>query len=183
MKKYNSAQTEKSMGLILGLGSSGSRLIKNHKVKYLDIAEFENIRIEGADSYVVGQDASDFDRVSLRRSLDGISRVLMVTCAGGKTSGAMTSFAALHALSEKIPVHVVLSYPLLWEGSRRTKNAIALHDELKAVGATISVVDVKQISEIEFEEYEQEFAVLDALILEEVDLWVVEGRIVRTQLG
>ena len=58
-----------------------------------------------------------------------------------------------------------------------------MHDELKAVGATISVVDGKQISEIEFEEYEQEFAVLDALILEEVDLWVVEGRIVRTQLG
>ena len=106
MKKYNATRTA-SIGLILGLGSSGSRLIKNHKVKYLDIAELENIRIEGADSYVVGQDASDFDRVSLRRLLDGISRVLMVTCAGGKTSGAMTSFAALHALSEKIPVHVV----------------------------------------------------------------------------
>ena len=182
MKKYNATRTA-SIGLILGLGSSGSRLIKNHKVKYLDIAELENIRIEGADSYVVGQDASDFDRVSLRRSLDGISTVLLVTCAGGKTSGEMTSFAALHALSKKMPVHVILSYPLLWEGSRRTKNAIALHHQLKAVGATISVVDGKKISDIEFEEYEQEFAVIDALILKAVDLWVAEVRIVRTQLG
>ena len=182
MKKYNATRTA-SIGLILGLGSSGSRLIKNHKVKYLDIAELENIRIEGADSYVVGQDASDFDRVSLRRLLDGISTVLLVTCAGGKTSGEMTSFAALHALSKKMPVHVILSYPLLWEGSRRTKNAIALHHQLKAVGATISVVDGKKISDIEFEEYEQEFAVIDALILKAVDLWVAEVRIVRTQLG
>ena len=181
MKKYNATRTA-SIGLILGLGSSGSCLIKNHKVKYLDIAELENIRIEGADSYVVGQDASDFDRVSLRRLLAGISTVLLVTCAGGKTSGEMTSFAALHALSKKMPVHVILSYPLLWEGSRRTKNAIALHDQLKAVGATISVVDGKKISDIEFEEYEQEFAVIDALILKAVDLWVAEVRIVRTQL-
>ena len=127
MKKYNSARAEKSMGLILGLGSSGSRLIKNHKVKYLDTAEFENIRIEGADSYVVGHDASDFDRVSLRRLLDSISRVLLVTFGGGKAGGEMTSFAALHALSKKMPVHVVLSYPQLWEGSRRARNAIALH--------------------------------------------------------
>ena len=182
MKKYNATRTA-SIGLILGLGSSGSRLIKNHKVKYLDIAELENIRIDGADSYVVGQDASDFDRVSLRRLLDGISTVLLVTCAGGKTSGEMTSFAALHALSKKMPVHVILSYPILWEGSRRTKNAIALHHQLKAVGATISVVDGKKISDIEFEEYEQEFAVIDALILKAVDLWVAEVRIVRTQLG
>ena len=181
MKKYNATRTA-SIGLILGLGSSGSRLIKNHKVKYLDIAELENIRIDGADSYVVGQDASDFDRVSLRRLLDGISTVLLVTCAGGKTSGEMTSFAALHALSKKMPVHVILSYPILWEGSRRTKNAIALHHQLKAVGATISVVDGKKISDIEFEEYEQEFAVIDALILKAVDLWVAEVRIVRTQL-
>jgi cell division GTPase FtsZ len=176
MKKYNSARAEKSMGLILGLGSSGSRLIKNHKVKYLDTAEFENIRIEGADSYVVGHDASDFDRVSLRRLLDSISRVLLVTFGGGKAGGEMTSFAALHALSKKMPVHVVLSYPQLWEGSRRARNAIALHEELKAKGATVSIIDGRKISDIEFEEYEQEFAVLDSLMLKEVGLWAAAAQ-------
>jgi len=176
MKKCNAAPPVNSMGLILGLGSAGSRIIQKYKDEYGETAEFRNIRIEGADSYVVGQDASDFDRVSLRRLLDGISTVLLVTCAGGKTSGEMTSFTALHALSKKMPVHVILSYPLLWEGNRRAKNAIALHEELKAKEATVSVVDGKKISDIEFEEYEQEFAALDSLMLKEVGLWVAEAQ-------
>lgn len=176
-------RNEKSKRLILGLGSSASRLIKNYKVKYRDKAEFENIHMDGADSYCVGLDASDFDRVALRRALQGVSALLLVTSGGGKSAGEMSSYAALHALSENISVDVVLSYPLLWEGSRRRKNAIVLHEELKAIGATVSVVDGKKNSDIEFDTYEQDFALLDTQILQEVDLWVAEGRIVRTQLG
>jgi hypothetical protein len=176
-------RNEKSKRLILGLGSSASRLIKNYKVKYRDKAEFENIHMEGADSYCAGLDASDFDRVALRRVLQGVSALLLVTSGGGKSAGEMSSYAALYALSENISVDVVLSYPLLWEGSRRRKNAIVLHEELKAIGATVSVVDGKKNSDIEFDSYEQDFGLLDTQILQEVDLWVAEGRIVRTQLG
>jgi len=176
-------RNEKSKCLILGLGSSASRLIKNYKVKYRDKAEFENIHMEGADSYCAGLDASDFDRIALRRVLQGVSALLLVTSGGGKSAGKMSSYTALHALSKNISVDVVLSYPLLWEGSRRRKNAIALHEELKAIGATISVVDGKNNSDIEFDTYEQDFALLDAQILKEVCQWVTEGRIVRTQLG
>ena len=170
MKKFSSVCGEKSKGLILGLGSSASRLIKNYKVKYEDRAKFENIHMKGADSYCAGLDASDFDRAALRHVLQGVSALLLVTSGGGKSAGEMSSYAALHALSENISVDVVLSYPLLWEGSRRTKNAIALHEELKAIGVTISVVDGKNNSDIEFETYEEEFSLLDAQILKEVFL-------------
>ena len=169
-------RNEKSKHLILGLGSSASRLIKNYKVKYRDKAEFENIHMKGVDSYCAGLDASDFDRVALRRLLHGVSALLIVTSGGGKSAGDMSPYMAHHALSENISVDVVLSYPLLWEGSRRTKNAIVLHEELKALGATISVVDGKKNSDIEFETYEQEFSLLDAQILKEVLQWVTEGR-------
>ena len=183
MKKFNGVRAEKSKSLILGLGSSASRLIKNYKVKYRGIAEFENIHVEGADSYCTGLDASDFDRVALRRVLQNVSALLLVTSGGGKSAGEMSSYTAHHALSKKISVDVVLSYPLFWEGSRRRKNAIGLHEELKAKGATVSVVDGKKNSDIEFETYEQEFSLLDAQIVKEMCLWVDEGRIVRTQLG
>ena len=46
--------------------------------------------------------------------------------------------------------------------------------ELKAVGATISVVDEKKISDIEFEGYEQEFAALDSFIVKEVRKWIAQ---------
>jgi hypothetical protein len=176
-------RNEKSKRLILGLGSSASRLIKNYKVKCRYKAEFENIHMEGVDSYCAGLDASDFDRVALRRLLQDVSALLLVTSGSGKSAGEMSSYAAFHALSENISVDVVLSYPLLWEGSRRRKNAIVLHEELKAIGATVSVVDGKKNSDIEFDTYEQDFALLDTQILQEVDLWIAEGRIVRTQLG
>jgi len=176
-------RNEKSKRLILGLGSSASRLVKNYKVKYQYKAELDNIHMEGVDSYCAGLDASDFDRVALRRVLQGVSALLLVTSGGGKSAGEMSSYAAFHALSEDISVDVVLSYPLLWEGSRRRKKAIVLHEELKAIGATVSVVDGKKNSDIEFDTYEQDFALLDAQILKEVCQWVTEGRIVRTQLG
>ena len=176
-------RNEKSKRLILGLGSSASRLIKNYKVKYRDKADFENIHMEGVDSYCAGLDASDFDRVALRRLLKGVSALLLVTSGGGKSAGEMSSYAALNALSENISVDVVLSYPLLWEGSRRTKNATVLHEELKATGATISIVDGKKNSDIEFETYKQEFSLLDAQILKEVRHWVTEGQFIRTQFG
>ena len=182
MNKFSSVCGEKSKSLILGLGSSASRLIENYKSKYLGIAELENIHMEGADSYCAGLDASDFDRVALRRALQDVSALLLVTSGGGKSAGEMSSYTALYALSENISVDVVLSYPLLWEGSRRRKNAVELHEELKTIGATISVVDGKNNSGIEFETYEEEFSLLDAQILKEVCLWVDEGRIVRTQL-
>ena len=183
MKKFSSICGEKSSGLILGLGSSASRLIENYKVKYRGITEFENIHMESADSYCAGLDVSDFDRVALRRVLQDVSALLLVTSGGGKSAGEMSSYTALYALSESISVDVVLSYPLLWEGNRRRKNAIVLHEELKAKGATVSVVDGGGNSDIEFDTYEQDFALLDAQILKEVCLWVDGGRIVRTQLG
>jgi len=40
---------------------------------------------------------------------------------------------------------VVLSYPPLWEGSRRKKNAFELHEELKAIEAKVSVIDVLRL--------------------------------------
>ena len=127
MAKFNSSHTETSQSLILGLGSAGSRIIQKHKGEYGDAAGLRNIRMEGADSYTVGLDATEFDRMSLSRALDGITTVLLVSCAGGRGGSAMATFATLHAVSESISVHVVLSYPMVWEGGRRMKNAIALH--------------------------------------------------------
>lgn len=176
MTKFNIIHAENLHVLILGLGSAGSRLIQKYENKYEDAAELRNIRMKGFDRCTYGLDATEIDRVSLKRRIKGISSVLLVNCGGGRAGGEMTSLAAVHALSKKMPVHVVLSYPLLWEGNRRARNAIALHEELKAKGATVSVVDGKKISDIEFEGYEQEFAVLDSLMLKEVGLWVAEAQ-------
>jgi hypothetical protein len=175
MTKSNDMHAENSHALILGLGSAGSRLIQKYKDEYSGIDELKNIRMEGEDSYTVGLDASDFDRVSLRRTLDGISTVLLVTCAGGKAGGAMALFTTLHALSENISVHVVLSYPMAWEGGRRTKNAIALHHELIAMGVTPSTIDYEKIDDSNPDlDCDNLLALLDTAMLNEVRRWIAE---------
>jgi hypothetical protein len=178
MTKSNGKYAENSHALILGLGSAGSRLIQKYKDEYSGIDELKNIRMESADSYVVGLDASEFDRVSLRRSLDGISTVLLVTCAGGKAGGAMALFTTLHALSENVFVHVVLSYPMAWEGGRRTKNAIALHHELIAMGVIPSTIDGDKIDDSNPDlDCDDLLALLDTAMLNEVRRCFAETRL------
>lgn len=160
--------------LILGLGSSGRHLIQKYRDEYIDSGELENICVAGVDSYVTGLDGSDFDRALLMRQLKGVARVLLVTGAGGKSGAEMTRFTTLHALSENISVHVVMSYPFAWEGRKRRVKAIALHDELIAMGVTLSIVDGEKIDDSGLNQV-QVLALLDTEMLSEVRLWIGAG--------
>lgn len=156
--------------LILGLGSSGSHLIQKYRDEYIDSGELENVCIEGVDSYVTGLDCSDFDRALLIRQLKGVTRVLLVAGAGGKVGAEMIRFTTLHALSENISLHVVLSYPFAWEGRKRREKAIALHHELLVMGVTLAIVDGEEIDDSGLNQV-QVLALLDTEMLSEVRLW------------
>jgi hypothetical protein len=79
-------------------------------------------------------------------------------------------------VSQKISVDVLLSKPYSWEGSRRTKAANALAENLRAIGAKVTAVDADPLETIEFESATEAFAALDAAIVQELNRWAASAK-------
>ncbi|WP_341685740.1 hypothetical protein [Limnohabitans sp.] len=156
--------------LILGLGTPAKHLIQGYQLKEQRNNGHQDFQIAAIDSYVTGLDGSDFDRERLRAILDGAGSVLLVACSGGKSSAGMIKFTAEHVISQKIPMHVLLSKPLSWEGRRRMTASNELEQHLQALGAQVIVVDGAEFDTGDLE-YQEVFSLLDAEVLREVDRW------------
>lgn len=166
----NACTAARPYHLILGLGTPAKQLIQGYQPKEQRNNTDQGFQIAAIDSYVTGLDGSDFDRERLRAIVDGAGSVLLVACSGGKSSAAMIKFAAEHAISQKIPTHVLLSKPLSWEGRRRVVASDELEQHLQALGAQVTVVDGAEFDAGDLE-YQEVFSLLDAEVLRQVDRW------------
>lgn len=163
--------------LILGLGSSAKELIQGYKSDLSGHSENHNFRFEamGASEYYL--DGFDFDRQALKALVDDAQNVLFVVPAYSGNEGAtMVTFAAEYAVSQKISVDVLLSKPYSWEGSRRTKAANALAENLRAIGAKVTAVDADSLETIEFDSAREAFAALDAAMVQELNRWAASAK-------
>lgn len=163
--------------LILVFGSSAKELIQGYKSDLSGHSENHNFRFEamGASEYYL--DGFDFDRQALKALLDDTQSVLFVVHADSGNEGAtMVTFAAEYAVSQKISVDVLLSKPYSWEGSRRTKAANALAENLRAIGANITAVDADPLETIEFDSATEAYAALDAAIVQELNRWAASAK-------
>lgn len=163
--------------LILGLGSSAKELIQGYKSDLSGHSENHNFRFEamGASEYYL--DGFDFDRQALKALVDDAQNVLFVVPAYSGNEGAtMVTFAAEYAVSQKISVDVLLSKPYSWEGSRRTKAANALAENLRAIGAKVTAVDADTLETIEFDSATEALAALDAAMVQELNRWAVSAK-------
>jgi hypothetical protein len=163
--------------LILGLGSSAKELTHGFKPDLSGHRESHNFRIEAMDASEYWLDGFDFDRQALKALLDDAQSVLFVVHADSGNEGAtMVTFAVEYAVSQKISVDVLLSKPYSWEGSRRTKAANALAENLRAIGAKVTAVDADPLETIEFESATEAFAALDAAIVQELNRWAASAK-------
>jgi len=162
--------------LILGLGSSAKELIQGYEADSFVHANHHAIRISTLDAYTTGLDGWDFDREALKALQDGAEIVLMVVGAGGKAGSAMAIFATEYAVSQKISVDALVSKPYSWEGSRRTKAANTLIENLRVLGAKVTVVDADPLETTEFASATEALAALDAAMSKEVNRWVESGK-------
>ena len=163
--------------LILGLGSSAKELIQGYKSDLSGHSENHNFRIEaiGVSEYYL--DGFDFDRQALKALVDDTQSVLFVVHADSGNEGArMVTFATEYALSQKIPVAVLLNKPFSWEGSRRTKAANTLAENLRAIGAQVTVVDADPLQNIEFDSYSEALAAVDIAMAKEVSRWIGQDK-------
>lgn len=163
--------------LILGLGSSAKEVIQGYKSDLSGHSENHNFRFEamGASEYYL--DGFDFDRQALKALVDDAQNVLFVVPAYSGNEGAtMVTFAAEYAVSQKISVDVLLSKPYSWEGSRRTKAANALAENLRAIGAKVTAVDADPLKTIEFNCATEAFAALDAAMVQELNRWAASAK-------
>lgn len=163
--------------LILVFGSSAKELIQGYKSDLSGHSENHNFRFEAMGASEYYQDGFDFDRQALKALLDDTQSVLFVVHADSGNEGAtMVTFAAEYAVSQKISVDVLLSKPYSWEGSRRTKAANALAENLRAIGANITAVDADPLETIEFDSATEAFAALDAAIVQELNRWAASAK-------
>lgn len=119
---------------ILELGTETPRLVKANNIQADECDVFHGFRIEtmGASEYWL--DGFDFDRQSLKALVNTAQNVLFIVHADSAYVGAtMVIFASEYAVSQKISVDVLLSKPYSWEGSRRTKAADTLIENLRAL--------------------------------------------------
>lgn len=157
--------------LILGLGTGATQLIQGYEADSFVHANHHAIRISTLDAYTTGLDGWDFDREVLKALLDDAEIVLLVVGAGGKAGSAMATFAAEYAVSQKILIDVLLSKPYSWEGGRRMKLANTLIENLRAIGANVTVVDADSMETAEFDTASEALTVLDAAMAKEVSRW------------
>ncbi len=163
--------------LILGLGSSAKELIQSYKSDSSGHSANHNFRFEamGASEYYL--DGFNFDRQALKALVDDAQNVLFVVHADSGNEGAtMVTFAAEYAVSQKISVYVLLSKPYSWQGSRRTKAANALAENLRAIGAKVTAVDADPLETIEFNSATEAFAALDAAMVQELNRWAASAK-------
>lgn len=157
--------------LILGLGTGATQLIQGYEADSFVHANHHAIRISTLDAYTTGLDGWDFDREALKALLDDAEIVLLVVGAGGKAGSAMATFAAEYAVSQKIPIDVLLSKPYSWEGGRRMKLANTLIENLRAIGTNVTVVDADSLETAEFDSASEALTALDAAMAKEVSRW------------
>lgn len=162
--------------LILGLGTGATQLIQGYEADSFVHANHHALRISTLEAYTTGLDGWDFDREALKALLDDAEMVLLVVGAGGKAGSAMATFATEYAVSQKISVDVLLSKPYSWEGSRRTKAANTLIENLRALGAKVTVVDADPLETTEFDSATEALAALDAAMAKQVNRWVESGK-------
>ncbi len=158
--------------LILGLGPSAKELIQGYKSDLSGHSENHNFRIEaiGVSEYYL--DGFDFDRQALKALVDDTQSVLFVVHAdSGNEGDKMVAFAAEYALSQKIPVAVLLNKPFSWEGGRRNKAANTLAENLRAIGAQVTVVDADPLETNEFDSYAEALVALDTAMAQELNRW------------
>ncbi len=158
--------------LILGLGSSTKELIQGCKSDLSANSKNNNFRIEAMGASEYWLDGFDFDRQALKALVGDAHSVLFVVQPGTGDEGAMmVTFAAEYALSQKIPVEVLLNMPFSWEGSRRTNAANTLVENLRSIGAQVTLVDADPLQNIEFDSYADAHAALDIAMEQELNRW------------
>lgn len=159
--------------LILELGTDTPRLVETNNIQADECNIFHSFHIEtmGASEYWL--DGFDFDRQALKALVDTAQDVLFVVHADCAHVGAtMVTFATEYAVSQRISVDVLLNRPYSWEGSRRTKAANTLIENLRALGAKVTVVDADPLETTEFDSAMDALAALDAAMAKEVSRWV-----------
>ncbi len=163
-----------SYHLVLGLGTPAKQLIQRYKPKPSEISAPQRVRIEAMDSRVLGLDCSDFDREELMALVEGAVNALLVVCGAGQSGAEMTNFAAEYARSLKIPVHVLMSSPLDWEGRKRGATALGLIENLGMIGAEIRIVAGEKFDDAS--SWQEAFDRIDTAMLIEIDRWIGEQR-------
>lgn len=159
--------------LILELGTETPRLVKANNIPADECNVFHGFRIETVSASEYCLDGFDFDRQALKEFVDDAQNVLFVVHAdSGNVGATMVVFATEYAVSQKISVDVLLSMPYSWEGSRRTKAANTLVENLRALGAEVTVVDADPLETTEFDSATEALAALDAAMAKEVNRWV-----------
>lgn len=163
--------------LVLELGTKTPQLVKatNSHANAQNI--FQGFRFESMGASEYWLDGFDFDRQALKALVVTAQDVLFVVHADRAHEGAtMVTFATEYAVSQKISVDVLLSKPYSWEGSRRTKAADTLIENLRALGVKVTVVDADPLETTEFDSATEALAALDAAIAKEVNRWAASAK-------
>jgi hypothetical protein len=152
-------------------------LIQVYKPDFSGLSENHNFRVEAMGASEYRLDGFDFDRQALKALVGDAQKVLFVVHPdSGKEGGTMATFAAEYAVSQMVSVDVLLSRPYSWEGRRRMATANTLAENLRAIGAKVTVVDAGPLETPEFYSATEALAALDAAMAKEVNRWVASAK-------
>jgi cell division GTPase FtsZ len=168
-----SERSSEDLYLILGISEPATRLIKRTENELQGCEVYRNFEFEGVSAYTVGLDASDFDRLKIKKLIEPAAKLLVVVCAGGVMGAAISNFSVTEAISRGIPVDVILAFPRTWEGRKRLGRAQSLKDGLVETGA--HVIEVNDNEFLEDGGYEltvgEQFALIDDVIQKKIEQW------------
>lgn len=168
----------KPVRLIAGFGTNGTRIVDLYESKYGESDSPAKFRKFSRDYLHKGLDGYyQFDECEgelLNGALDGVRSVLVVVCAGGNAGTTMARFMTLFARSKNIPVEVVMTSALYWEGFARTARSKALLDDLRAMGAEVHKISGELIFKNDEMHLEEGLGIMDAQMLSQIDKWASE---------
>ena len=164
--------------LIAGFGTNGARIVDLYERQYGASDSPAKFRTFSRDYLNKGLDGYyQFDECEgklLNGALDDVERVLVVVCAGGNAGTTMARFMTLFARSKNIPVEVVMTSALYWEGFTRTARSKALFHDLLAMGAEVHKISGELIFKNDEMHLAEGMGLMDAQMLRQIDKWASE---------